>query len=305
MKVAFRTQFARDLKSVKDKRLLSRVREAIEGVEKANSLTDIQVSKNSKAPRITFDLELLMFAGSESYSPCAILRMKTVGIIGGIGPESTIEYYRFIVAGYRERKGDGSYPSIIINSIDLNQLIAWMNANELDNAAEYLTHEIKRLARAGADFGALASNTPHIVFDQLRARSPIPLISIVESACDAVQALGIKRVGLLGTRFTMQGRFYPAVFSRAGINLIVPDETEQNYVHEKYMGELLNNIFLPETRQGLLAIVDRIRNRDRIEAVILGGTELPLILRDPEHNGLPFLDTTKIHVERIVAELFS
>jgi len=231
--------------------------------------------------------------------------MKTVGIIGGIGPESTIEYYRFIVAGYRERKGDGSYPSIIINSIDLNQLIAWMNANELDNAAEHLTHEIERLARAGADFGALASNTPHIVFDQLRARSPIPLISIVESACDAVQALGIKRVGLLGTRFTMQGRFYPAVFSRAGINLIVPDETEQNYVHEKCMGELLNNVFLPETRQGLLAIVDRIRNRDRIEAVIIGGTELPLILRDPEYNGLPFLDTTKIHVDRIVAELFS
>ena len=246
-----------------------------------------------------------MFAGSESYSPCAILRMKTVGIIGGIGPESTIEYYRFIVAGYRERKGDGSYPSIIINSIDLNQLIAWMNANELDNAAEYLTHEIERLARAGADFGALASNTPHIVFDQLRARSPIPLISIVESACDAVQALGIKRIGLLGTRFTMQGRFYPAVFSRAGINLIVPDETEQNYVHEKYMGELLNNIFLPKTREGLLAIVDRMKNRDCVEAVILGGTELPLILRDAGDKGIPLLDTTRIHVERIVEELLS
>src|SRR5205809_8013163 len=85
-------------------------------------------------------------------------KMKTVGIIGGIGPESTIEYYRFIIAGYRERKGDGSYPSIIINSVDLNQLIAWMNANELDNAAEYLVREIERLARAGADFGALASN---------------------------------------------------------------------------------------------------------------------------------------------------
>src|SRR5437879_9182583 len=218
--------------------------------------------------------------------------MKTVGIIGGVGPESTIEYYGFIVAGYRERKGDGSYPSIIINSIDLNQLIAWMNANELDNAAEYLTHEIERLARAGADFGALASNTPHIVFDQIRARSPIPLISIVESACDAVQNLGIKRVGLLGTRFTMQGGFYPQVFSRAGLDLIVPDETEQNYIHEKYMGELLNNIFLPETRAGLLAIVDRMKNRDGIEAIILGGTELPLILLEAGDNRLPFLDPT-------------
>jgi aspartate racemase len=231
--------------------------------------------------------------------------MKTAGIIGGIGPESTIEYYRFIVAGYRERKGDGSYPSIIINSIDLNRLIAWMNANELDNAAEYLVQEIERLARAGSDFGALASNTPHIVFDQLRARSPIPLISIVESACDAVQSLGMKQVGLLGTRFTMQGRFYPEVFSRAGISLIVPDETEQDYIHEKYMNELLNNIFLPETREGLLAIAERMKNRDGIEAVILGGTELPLILRDPEHDGVAFLDTTRIHTERIVEELLS
>ena len=229
--------------------------------------------------------------------------MKTVGIIGGIGPESTIEYYRFIIAGYRERKGDASYPSIIINSIDLNRLIAWMNADELDDAAAYLVHEVEKLARAGADFGALASNTPHIVFDQVRARSPIPLISIVESACDAVQALGIKRVGLLGTRFTMQGRFYPEVFSKAGINLIVPDKTEQDYVHEKYMGELLNNIFLPETRDGLLAIVDRMKHRDCVEAVILGGTELPLILREAGDRGLPFLDTTRIHVERIVQEL--
>ena len=231
--------------------------------------------------------------------------MKTIGIIGGIGPESTIEYYRFIIEGYRERTRDASYPSIIINSIDLSRLIAWMNADELDKAAEYLCREVERLARAGADFGALASNTPHIVFDQIRARSPIPLISIVESARDAVQTLGLKRVGLFGTRLTMQGRFYPEVFSKAGLSLVVPDEGEQDYIHEKYMGELLNNIFLPETRERLLAIVDRMKERDGIDGLILGGTELPLILRDSERNGVPFLDTTRIHVERIVEELFS
>src|SRR5262245_21839416 len=135
--------------------------------------------------------------------------MKTVGLVGGIGPESTIEYYRFIIEGYRERlSGTGvspvedrppdaratSYPSIIINSIDLAKLIAWMNADELDKAADYISHEIERLARAGADFGALASNTPHIVFDKLRARSPIPLISIVEATRDRAQAIGVKRV---------------------------------------------------------------------------------------------------------------
>ena len=246
--------------------------------------------------------------------------MKTVGIIGGIGPESTIEYYRLIIAAYRERQsgpsappvndhahdpGDTSYPSIVINSVDLSRLLRWIRANELDAFTDYLAGEIERLTRAGVDFGVLASNTPHLVFDELRRRSPIPLISIVESTCDAAQALGLKRVALFGTSFTMRARFYPEVFSRAGITIVVPEEDEQAYIHEKYMKELLNNVFLPETRQRLLAIVDRMRARDNIEALILGGTELPLILRDAEHNGIPFLDTTRIHVNRIVAELVS
>lgn len=229
--------------------------------------------------------------------------MKTVGVIGGIGPESTIQYYRLIIASYRERQTDGSYPSIIINSIDLNRLLGLVTANELEEVTAYLLNEIQRLARAGADFGVIASNTPHLVFDEIRARSPIPLVSIVEATCETAQALSLQRVALFGTRFTMQGRFYPEVFSRAGITLAVPDEDEQTYIHEKYLGELLNNIFLTETRERLLAIVDRMKARDHIEGLILGGTELPLILRDSEHNGIPFLDTTKIHVNRIVAEL--
>src|SRR5882724_2199638 len=232
-------------------------------------------------------------------------QMKTVGIIGGIGPESTIEYYRLIIAAYREQRSDESNPSIIINSVDVDRLLRWMGANELNAVTEYLAAEIDRLARAGADFGALAANTPHIVFDELSRRSAIPLISIVNATCDETQSRGLKRVALLGTRFTMQGRFYPDVFSQAGITLVVPRADEQAYIHEKYTGELLRNVFLPETRDRLLAIVDRMKDSDNVEAVILGGTELPLILRDPEHNGVPFLDTTRIHVNRIVAELRS
>jgi aspartate racemase len=231
--------------------------------------------------------------------------MKTVGIIGGVGPESTIEYYRLIVSAYREQQADGSYPSIIINSVDLNRLLVWLRANELEAFTAYLVTEIERLHRAGADFGLLAANTPHIVFDDISRRSPIPLISIVEATRDEAQARGLQRVGLFGTRFTMQGRFYPDVFSRAGIAVVTPKEDEQSYIHEKYMEELLNNILLPETRERLLAIVDRMKAEDDIEALILGGTELPLILRDPEHNGTPFLDTTRIHVKQIVAELLS
>lgn len=231
--------------------------------------------------------------------------MKTVGLIGGIGPESTIEYYRLIIAGYREQQADGSHPSIIINSVDVNRLIAWITANDREVFTDYLVKAIERLADAGVDFGALTANTPHIVFDELQRRSSIPLISIVESARDAALALGMKRVGLFGTRFTMQGSFYPEVFSRAGISIIVPREDEQDYIHEKYLGELLKDIFLPETRERLLTIVDQLREREGIEGLILGGTELPLILREVEHNGVPFLDTTRIHVNRIVAELLS
>jgi aspartate racemase len=231
--------------------------------------------------------------------------MKTVGLIGGIGPESTIEYYRSIISSYREQKSDGDYPAILINSVNLTQLLEWMSVNDLEKVTEYLILEVEKLEKAGADFGALASNTPHIVFDEIQRRSGIPLISIVEATCEKVQALGLKKVGLFGTRFTMQGRFYPDVFSRAGVTLVVPDPEEQTYIHEKYIGELLNNTFLPETRSGLLAVADKLRARHTIEGLILGGTELPLILRDDEHNGLRLLDTTRIHVERIVAELVS
>lgn len=231
--------------------------------------------------------------------------MKTLGIIGGLGPESTVDYYRAIIASYREQKQDGSYPSIIINSVDLKKIVDWITANELAKLTEYLVGEVHRLARAGADFGLVAANSPHIVFDDVGRQSPIPLISIVKATCDAAEALGLGRVGLFGTRFTMQGRFYPDVFSKAGITLVVPGIDEQAYIHDKYMTELLKDVFLPETRERLLAIADRMKERDRIQGLILGGTELPLILRDATHLGIPFLDTTQIHVKAAVKQLLS
>jgi aspartate racemase len=229
--------------------------------------------------------------------------MKTLGIIGGIGPESTIEYYRAVIATYREHREDGDYPSIIITSINLKRMIDLITANQLAVVADVLVAEVERLARAGADFGLMASNTPHIVFDDVQRRSSMPLLSIVQAACDAANALGLKKVGLFGTRFTMQGRFYPDVFARAGIALIVPQPDEQALIHEKYMEELLNNIFLEETRERLLAIVEQLKRRDGIEGLILGGTELPLILRDSSSTGIPFLDTMQIHARAAVEML--
>jgi aspartate racemase len=229
--------------------------------------------------------------------------MKTAGLIGGLGPESTIDYYKLIIAAYRELKQDGSYPSLIINSVDLNKARDLIAENKLPELTAYLAEEVGRLAAAGADFGALSANTPHVVFDELSRLSPIPLISIVEVTCAAARARGMRRVGLFGTRFTMQGRFYADVFDRAGITLVTPRAEEQDYIHDKYMNELVNGIFLPETRESLLAVVGRMSARDDIEGLILGGTELPLILRAEKHGEVPFLDTTKLHVEEIVARL--
>lgn len=231
--------------------------------------------------------------------------MKTVGIIGGIGPESTIEYYRLIIAGYRERQTDGSYPSIILNSINLTIMVNLITANELDAATNVLVNGLQALARAGVDFGVIAAGTPHIVFDRVRERSPIPLISIVEATCEAAARLNLQKIALFGTRFTMQGRFYPDVFVRAGITLVTPEADEQTYIHDKYMNDLVNGIILPETRERLLAILDKMKVRDGVEGLILGGTELSLIIKDAEHDGLPILDTTRIHAERIVAELLA
>jgi len=231
--------------------------------------------------------------------------MKTLGIVGGLGPESTLDYYQRIIALYRERVSDGSYPRFIINSIDLKKGLAFMDANDLAGMGDYLLEAIRELACAGADFGLVSANTPHIVFDHVAPKSPIPLISIVEATCIAAKARNLKRLALLGTRYTMQANFYGNVFSRKGIHLCVPGPEDQDYIHGKYFSELVAGKFLPQTRAGLFEIIDRLKTTTDIDGVILAGTELPLILRDADHQGIPLLDTTKIHVEAAVTEMLS
>ncbi len=231
--------------------------------------------------------------------------MKTVGIIGGIGPESTIEYYRRLLAAYRLQTGDEHAPSVVINSVDNRKVLALVAAREFPALVDYLSTELERLHRAGAGVALVAANTPHIIFDELSLRSPVPLIDIVEVTCAAAQAAGLRRVALFGTRFTMEGSFYPKKFSDWEIQLVAPDAIEQAYIHDKYMSELLRGVILPETRQHLLSIAGAMKRRDAIDGLILGGTELSLIFREPTAVGLPVLDTTQIHVEAALAWLLS
>lgn len=227
--------------------------------------------------------------------------MKPIGIIGGIGPESTIDYYRAMIAAYRALRADGSYPPIVINSIDASLMLGALAKGDLETVTNLMVAELERLARAGAGIALLAANSPHVVFEEVRRRSPLPLVSIVEATAHAATRLGLKRLGLFGTRYTMEGHFYQDVFTRAGMAIVVPGTAEQTYVHEKYMNELVKGTLLPETRDGLLAIIQEMKTRDGVDAIILGGTELPLILRDPTASNIPLLDTTVIHAKAIVA----
>jgi aspartate racemase len=233
------------------------------------------------------------------------MKTKLIGIVGGIGPEATIDYYRLFVSIYRERRPDGGYPPLLINSIDLARALKLVTSGDLSGLAAYMLEEIHRLARAGATHGLLASNTPHIVFDEIASASPIPLISIVETACRAAVERKLRRVGLFGTRFTMQGGFYKKVFAREGIEVAIPDPDDQEFIHDTYLNELVNGVVRGETREGYIAIARRMKAEQGIEALILGGTELPLLLRGAIDIGVMLLDTAHLHVERAVAELLS
>jgi len=226
---------------------------------------------------------------------------RTVGLVGGLGPESTIDYYRRIFLGW-SRVDPLTAPSIVIDSIDVQHALRLV-ATDHPALVDYLLDSVYRLASADADFVAITANTPHIVFDELAARSPVPLLSIVETCAEAARRLGLNRPLLLGTRFTMEATFYHDVFATQHIQVVRLDDEDRTWVHDRYIGELLAGDFREETRAAFIALVERMRRDQQVDGVILGGTELPLLLGSPRIADLPVLDTTALHVAAIVEHL--
>jgi aspartate racemase len=227
--------------------------------------------------------------------------MATVGLVGGLGPESTIDYYRRLIKAW-EREDPLSSPSIVIDSLDV-KLTRRLVERDLGGLTEYILESLGRLHGAGVSFGAITANTPHIVFDRLSPRSPIPLISVVEVCMEEARRLRLKRLAIFGTRWTMEAPLYPAAAQPHGIDIVVPPEPQRTWLHERYVGELVKGDFRDETRRGVLAMAERLRDEERIDGVILGGTELPLLMRGPTIAGLPALDTTGLHVAAIIERL--
>lgn len=223
-----------------------------------------------------------------------------LGMVAGIAPASTIDYYRYYNERYRDGRSDAAHPHVILDSIDLKKFLALVGAADRAPLVDYLVAELERLARAGATIGLFCSNTPHLVFDQIRPRSPIPLISIVEATAAHAKSRGLVRLGLIGTRFTMEGGFYQEIFSRAGLIVVTPEADDRTYIHDRYFGDLANGHYPVSTRVGMQAAIDRMRELHRIDGVILGGTELPILFRDGPPPDVPYLDTTRIHVDAAV-----
>ncbi len=223
--------------------------------------------------------------------------MKKLGIIGGLGPESTIEYYRLIVDLFLKRTN--RFPELIIYCVDLKRYGHLLNKEKRNEQIQWLVKAVQALHQAGADFAIISANTPHLVFDEVASRVAIPMLSIVEVTCYEAKRLGFKKVGLMGTMTTMSSDFYERVFQKEGIEIIVPDSQEKEYIHKKLVSEIIYGNFYNETRQGLLKIIKRMIDEEHIEGLILGCTELPLILTKSEF-GIPFLNTTKLHTESAV-----
>lgn len=224
--------------------------------------------------------------------------MKKLGLIGGTGPESTIEYYRQIEYGVQRRAG--SLPPLAIESLSVFDVLRFCDDGDYAGLTEYLLAGFGNLARAGADFASLTGITPHIVFDEVAAASPIPLVSIMDAAAERAEREGLGRVALLGTYPTMSGSFFPKAFEDRGIDVVVPTEDEMRYIGAKIESELEYGRVVPDTQRRFRRIAGRLVRQEKAEAVVLGCTELPLILND-DLLPAPCLDVMRVHIDKLVS----
>jgi len=210
--------------------------------------------------------------------------------------ESTVSYYQHIFRRYEELHGDLGYPETVIFDVSFQRFQDWMAVEDWASIEEALLEGLGRLDAAGADFAVIATNTMHILFDKLKARSPIPLISIVDATAEAVKAAGLETVGLLGTRFTMEKPFYVEGLRGHGVEALVPGKEDRDYVNRVVFEELTFGKLLDESRKGYLEIIGRLVDRGA-QGIVLGCTEIPLLVT-PEHTDVKLFDTAVIHAEK-------
>ncbi|MFG6115713.1 aspartate/glutamate racemase family protein [Halobacillus sp. MO56] len=231
--------------------------------------------------------------------------MKRAGIIGGLGPESTVDYYKLFIEKYQQRVNSRQkLPELYINSINMYNIFHFISENQMDELIEYVGSAAKQLEAIGADFIVIAANTPHIVFDKISKQVNVPMISIVEATYEETKELGIKNAGLLGTKFTMEHDFFKEQFWKHNKKITVPSEQQQEYLHEKIVDELENGIVKEDTKEEFIRVINQMIEEFGIDGLILGCTELPMILKEGD-VAIPLINTMEIHVDKMVEHMFS
>lgn len=224
--------------------------------------------------------------------------MKTIGLIGGMSWESTLPYYRLINEGVRQRLGGLHSARLVLYSVDFHDIEALQRSDRWDESGVLLAGAGRALAAAGADFLVLCTNTMHRVADAIEAGSGLPLLHIADATAAAIRDAGVSRVGLLGTRFTMEQPFYRERLVATGIDVAIPDATDRAEVHRVIYEELCLGVVSPRSRQVFREVIARLV-AGGAQAIILGCTEIGLLVQAGDAS-VPLFDTTRIHAQRAV-----
>ena len=225
--------------------------------------------------------------------------MKTIGLIGGMSWESSLEYYRILNVTVKERLGGLHSAKCILYSVEFAEIEELQHAGRWDEAAQKMVEAGQSLERAGADLLVLCTNTMHKLADEIEAGVKIPLLHIADAAAEAVKTAGISRVGLLGTRFTMEQDFYKGrLTEKHGLEVVIPEEADREIVHRVIYGELCLGVIKPESRRAFTAIIEKLVAAGA-GGVILGCTEIENLVRQ-EDSAVPVFPTTRIHAQAAV-----
>ena len=229
--------------------------------------------------------------------------MKKLGLVGGIGPASTIDYYKGINEGYQKSLTNpgksGENPPMVIDSLNLSVAYNLVEKKDWENFAKLFIDSIHNLHNGGAEIAALSANTAHIVFDQVAAKSPIPVIGLIDETCKVAKSKGCKKAIIFGTAFTMSSGMYESKCAQYGIEAVAPDEAQQQVIHNIIFPNLVSGIVTPEDKETILGIAKELLTQHSADGIILGCTELPLII-EPDDLDTVLLDTTKIHIDAIL-----
>ena len=224
--------------------------------------------------------------------------MKKIGLVGGLGPASTVEYYLGLVSRCRTEYGSDVYPEIVIDSVNMRAHTDALERGDYDRLGQLLLHSLTCLKAAGAEIAAVTANTEHIIWDQAAPFFPLPVVSILDAVAEEINRRGYRRVLVFGTEFTMNSGMYETALSRHGITAILPSAEDIRTIGGLIYPNLENGIVIPSDRMRLIALAQKYIDTENADAFLLGCTELPLAIK-PDDVRVPVLNSTELHLDAL------